>query len=46
MTTPAEQWWSINGQEIMNMLERAKEGESPDLLYLELIANSIGEYPS
>lgn len=40
---PREQWWCINGQVIMEMLNRAADGENPDLLYLEAIANSVTE---
>lgn len=37
---PDEQWWTINGDELMGVLKRAHEGEDPDLLYVELVANS------
>ena len=39
---PAEQWWTINGQSIMDALTSAHEGTSPDIVYLELHANSDG----
>lgn len=39
---PAEQWWTINGQAILDALTAAHEGTSPDLVYLELHANSDG----
>jgi len=37
---PAEQWWAINGQVILDAMHRCYEGEDPELMYLELIANS------
>jgi hypothetical protein len=37
---PKDQWWVINGGELMRALKRAAEGEDPDLMYLELEANS------
>lgn len=40
---PDEQWWAINGSDIMSALHRAYDGEDPDLIYLELIANSDAE---
>jgi len=38
--TPAEQWWAINGQVLMDSLHRCHDGENPEMMYLELIANS------
>lgn len=40
---PAEQWWAINGQDIMDALQRAHDGAEPWLVYLELIAGSESE---
>lgn len=40
---PAEQWWTINGEDVMEALRRCHEGTPPDLVYLELIANSTSE---
>ena len=37
---PSEQWWTINGASLMEALERCADGESPEIMYLELIANS------
>lgn len=37
---PTEQWWALNGQILMNALHRCHEGENPEIMYLELIANS------
>ncbi len=39
---PVEQWWTINGQELMNALTRAHGGDVPAIVYLELLANSDG----
>lgn len=36
-------WWTIHSSVIQDMLRRAHEGENPDLLYVELIANSDTE---
>lgn len=40
---PAEQWWVLNGADLMSALRRARDGEDPELLYLEYIANSDRE---
>ncbi len=37
---PSDQWWTLNGQDFMNAMNRAHRGEAPDLIYLEFIANS------
>lgn len=37
---PVEQWWCINGEEILGALRRARSGDDPELVYLELYANS------
>lgn len=39
---PAEQWWTINGADLMAALERAHGGDLPGVVYLELLANSDG----
>lgn len=36
----AKQWWSINGQVMFDAMVRCHKGEDPELMYLELIANS------
>lgn len=36
---PAEQWWTINGADLMTALAAAHDGTDPDLVYLELFAN-------
>lgn len=36
-------WWSIHSSIIQQMLRRAHQGEDPELLYIELIANSDSE---
>lgn len=44
MSSPlADQWWVINGDDLLDHLRRAKAGEDPDLLYLELAANSTSD---
>lgn len=40
---PSEQWWTINGADLMAALCRCQEGDSPEIVYLELLANSEGE---
>lgn len=42
---PAEQWWAINGESLMDALNAAHDGGDPDLIYLELFANSEAEEP-
>lgn len=39
---PAEQWWTLNGADLMGALQRAHDGDDPDVVYLELLANSDG----
>lgn len=39
---PAEQWWTINGADILEALQRSYSGDLPDVVYLELLANSDG----
>lgn len=33
-------WWTIHGDDIMSMMERAGKGEDPELIYMEYYANS------
>ena len=40
---PAEQWWTINGADLMAALQKAHDGDLPGVVYLELIANSESE---
>lgn len=41
---PSDQWWTINGQVILDALVRAHLGDDPETVYLELFANSeIGD---
>ena len=37
---PAEQWWTINGQDLMDALRRSHDGDDPGVVYLELLVNS------
>lgn len=37
---PADQYWAINGQVLLDALNRAHDGDDPDIIYLELFANS------
>jgi len=43
MTSPADQYWVINGQVILDVMYRCHDGADPELMYLELIANSDTE---
>lgn len=38
-------WWVISGDELIAALQRAHDGEDPELLYVELYANSEVETP-
>lgn len=40
---PDEQWWVINGAELMSALMDAADGDDPEVVYLELVANSSTE---
>ena len=40
---PTDQYWAINGQVMLDAMHRCHEGENPELMYLELIANSDTE---
>lgn len=42
---PSEQWWTINGQSLMDALHAAHDGDDPNIVYLELLANSDVEHP-
>lgn len=33
-------WWTIRGDAFLDALQRAHEGEDPDMIYAELYANS------
>jgi len=36
-----DQWWTINGQEMFDMMRRCAAGDiTPELAYIELLANS------
>lgn len=37
-------WWTIHGEEMLQMMKRAANGEDPGLLYAELYANSEHHY--
>ncbi len=40
MTKPENQWWVINGADLLAALKATHVGTSPDVMYLELLANS------
>ena len=40
---PDEQWWTINGADLMDALHRAHDGDHPGIVYAELFANSETE---
>lgn len=40
---PADQWWSIDGEVLLDALKRAHDGDDPDVVYVELFANSETE---
>ena len=43
---PEEQWWCINGASLLAALRQAHEGDDPDIVYVELVANSTeGDTP-
>lgn len=46
MTAPKDQWWYINGAELLAALHQAHDGDAPDVVYLELIANSSDDTPT
>lgn len=39
-----EGWRTIEASELMNILERVKSGESPEIVYMEAYANADHEY--
>ncbi len=43
--SPAEQWWTLNGAELLDALWRAHDGDDPGVVYVELYANSDMERP-
>lgn len=40
---PSEQWWTINGADMLDAMRKAHSGTDPEIVYLELIANSEAE---
>jgi len=38
-------WWVIHGDTIVQALNRAADGEDPELIYTELYANADTENP-
>ena len=40
---PEKQWWAINGQVLLDALHQVRNGDDPDVVYLELFANSDTE---
>ena len=40
---PTEQWWTINGEDMLAAMRRCHAGEDPELVYLEELANSTTE---
>lgn len=43
MVEPAQQWWAINGQTLLDALHAVAHGTDPGIQYLELVANSETE---
>jgi hypothetical protein len=39
---PSEQWWTINGADIMAALQKVEQGDAPWVVYAELLVNSEG----
>lgn len=39
-------WWSISGANLLAALRQVESGESADVVYLELLANSTVEKPA
>ncbi len=37
---PIDQWWVINGADLMNALAAVNRGDDPSIVYMELIANA------
>ena len=37
--SPETAWWTINGQCIREALERVAQGEHPEIVWLELVAD-------
>jgi hypothetical protein len=36
-------WWSISGEALLNALRQVAAGDDPDVVYMELLANSKTE---
>jgi hypothetical protein len=41
--TTVSVWWSISGAALLKALRQVAEGDSPDVVYLELLINSQTE---
>lgn len=36
-------WWAISGEALLDALRRVAVGDNPDIVYMELLANSHTE---
>jgi hypothetical protein len=36
-------WWTINGWELLLALQRVQNGQEPEMVYMELYANSTAD---
>jgi hypothetical protein len=43
VTKQSAEWWVIHGDVLRDVLRRAAAGEDPELLFVELVANSRSE---
>jgi hypothetical protein len=44
--SPPPVWWMIEGDDLLAMLRRVRDGEDPDIVYAEEYANCEHERPS
>ncbi len=40
LAEPVNDWWVLNGEDLLGAFDRVREGDDPGVVYLELIANS------
>ena len=40
---PSEQWWTISGDDLLAALYRVKNGDDPEVVYMEFYVNSSSE---
>ena len=40
---PYSVWWTMSGKDLMAALKQAHDGETPEMVYMEMYANSTSK---